>query len=524
MPTPSSVQQALLRDTGHSSSAAFVANHADSNSVHEAANNGAPRTRDVGFVFRMGRGLLLSVIFGALAGSVVFADVSTPMFQSNMVLQREMAAPVFGKASPGEEVTVAFRGQIKTTRADDQGKWLVKLDPMDAGGPFEMTVTGDNTLRFDNVMVGEVWLCAGQSNMGYSMKKLGARNVAEAAQARNPDIRIQTMMRGQVTKWEPLTPEVCLKSSATAYYFGKELQAVLNVPVGLIVSSSPGTAIRYWVDPETIAADPKLAGEKSVGKWYNELVKPVIPYGIRGAIWYQGESDADGNASEYKGRFQSMLRNYRKIWGQGDFPFLYVQLANFGPKQTDPGAPSRWAEVRAAQTETLALPSTAMAVTIDIGDPDYHPENKWDVGKRLALPALRLVYDRKDVSEYSGPTLQSCEKKDGQVFLRFDHASGGLVNKSGGDSLAGFAVSGADGKWYWAKGLIQKDAVALTCAEVKDPAKVRYAWADCPVATPLYNQAGLPAGPFEVVPTVAAAKTKAEQTEAGTSIRTRRQK
>ena len=445
------------------------------------------------------------------------------MFQSNMVLQREMAAPVFGKAAPGEEVTVAFRGQTKSTRADDQGKWLVRLDPMSAGGPFEMKISGQNTLHFSNVMVGEVWLCAGQSNMGYSMKKIGGRNVAAAAEANFPDIRVQTMMRGQVTKWEPLTPEVCLKTSATAYYFGRDLQQALDVPVGLIVSSSPGTAIRYWVDPDTIAADPKLAAQKSVGKWYNELVKPVIPYGIRGAIWYQGESDADGNAPEYKNRFLSLLQNYRKAWGQGDFPFLFVQIASFGPKQTDPGAPSRWAEVRAAQTEALALPNTAMAVTIDIGDPDYHPENKWDVGKRLALPALRLVYGRRDVQEYSGPTLQSCEKKGGQVFLRFDHASGGLVNKAGDDALPGFAVSGADGQWRWAKGVIQKDAVVLSCDEVKDPVKVRYAWADCPIATPLYNQAGLPAGPFEAVPTVAT-KAKAEQKEAGQGIRTRRQK
>lgn len=527
MPTPSSAQQSLLRDAGQSP-LSFAAPHAGSGSAErtldDTANDAARRamSRACRCAGRAGRGLLLSAILGALGGAGLFADVSTPMFQCRMVLQREMAAPVFGKASPGEAVTVTFRGQTKTTRADDQGKWLVKLDPMDAGGPFEMTVAGANTLRFDNVMVGEVWLCAGQSNMGYSMKKLGARNVAEAAGARQPDIRIQTMMRGQITKWEPLTPEVCLKSSATAYYFGKELHAALDVPIGLIVSSSPGTAIRYWADPETIAADPKLAGEKSVGKWYNELVKPVIPYGIRGAIWYQGESDTDGNASEYQARFQSLLRNYRKIWGQGDFPFLYVQLANFGPRQTDAGAPSRWAEVRAAQTATLALPNTAMAVTIDIGDPDYHPENKWDVGKRLALPALRLVYDHQDVSEYSGPTLRSCEKKDGQVFLRFDHAPGGLVNQDGGDTLAGFAVSGADGQWHWAKGVIQNDAVVLTCAEVQDPVNVRYAWADCPIATPLYNQAGLPAGPFEAVPVIAAKKSEVGQKEAGQTYRSRR--
>lgn len=427
-----------------------------------------------------------------------FAEVSTVMFQSNMVLQRDMAVPVFGKASPGEEVTVAFRGQTKRTRAGDDGRWLVMLDPMNAGGPFEMTIQGTNALDYGNVMVGEVWLCAGQSNMGYSMKKIGGRNVETAAKANFPNIRIQTMNRGQKSAtWEAITPEVCLKSSATAYYFGTNLQAALDVPIGLIVSSSPGTSIRYWVDPETIAADPKLTAQKSVGKWFNELVKPAIPYAIRGAIWYQGESDADDNAPLYKSRFFPLVKNYRKAWGQGEFPFIFAQVANFGAKQTDAGAASRWAEVRAAQTAALTLPNTAMAVTIDIGDPDYHPENKWDVGKRLALPALRLVYGRKDVAEYSGPVFKACAKKDGKVHLRFDHAAGGLVNKDGGDTLPGFSVCGTDNQWHWAKGTIVKDTVALTCNEVKNPVKVRYAWADCPIATPLYNSAGLPAVPFE---------------------------
>ena len=203
-----------------------------------------------------------------------------------------------------------------------------------------MTIAGKNTLTLKNVMVGEVWLCAGQSNMGYSMKKIGGRNVEEAGKAGNAEIRIVTIVRGQGAVWEAMTPEVALKSSAMAYWFSKELQGALKEPVGLIVSSSPGTKIMYWVDPVTIAGDPTLNG-KSVGKWYNELVKPVIPYGIKGAIWYQGESDADeADAGRYAGRYKALITNYRGAWGEGDFPWLFVQLPHYGTKQTAAGRES----------------------------------------------------------------------------------------------------------------------------------------------------------------------------------------
>ncbi|HEU5397308.1 MAG TPA: sialate O-acetylesterase, partial [Verrucomicrobiae bacterium] len=203
------------------------------------------------------------------------------------------------------------------------------------------------------------------------------------------------------------------------------------------------------------------------------------------------------NPEEYKSRFFSLIKNYRKNWDEGDFPFLYVQIASFGPTQTNVAQASGWAPIRQTQTDALSLPHTAMAVTIDIGAVDYHPEDKWDVGKRLALPALRLVYGRTNISESSGPMLQSAVEKDGKVFLRFNHATGGLVDKDK-NSLPGFAVCGVDSQWHWANGVIQQDAVVLSCDEVKKPVKVRYAWADCPIATPLYNGAGLPAVPFQV--------------------------
>jgi sialate O-acetylesterase len=414
-----------------------------------------------------------------------------------MVLQREQTVPVFGDASPDETVTVTFRGQTLSTRADSHGQWIVRLTPMNAGGPFAMTIQGSNTLSLTNVMVGEVWLCAGQSNMGYSMKKIGGRNVGAAGVANCPDLRITTMTRQQNARWRSLSPAVCLESSATAYYFGTNLYAALHVPVGLIVSSSPGTSIRYWVDPATLAADGALAHGKSAGKWYNELVKPVIPYAIRGAIWYQGESDVDANPQDYQSRFFSLINNYRKNWNEGDFPFLYVQIAAFGEKATNAGTASHWAELREVQAQALSLSNTAMAVTIDIGDRGFHPEDKWDVGRRLALPALGLVYGRTNILEYSGPMLASCEQKDGAIYLHFNHTYGGLVDRSHAD-LPGFAVCGADHQWHWAKVAIRQNTVELTCDQVKDPVEVRYAWADCPMATPLYNGAGLPAVPFRV--------------------------
>ncbi len=435
----------------------------------------------------------------AICAPSVLANVSTVMFQSNMVLQREQTVPVFGDGFPDETVTVIFCGQTLTTQADSHGQWLVKLAPLPAGGPFAMTIQGSNTLSLTNVMVGEVWLCAGQSNMGYSMKKIGNETQYRCgqsgqfsryshchhdAQTKCPVAKslargLPGIFRHRVLFWhEP----VC--GASRADWPDRQLQ-----------SRQPPFGTR--VDPATIAADVGLAQGKSVGKWYNELVKPVIPYAIRGAIWYQGESDTDGNPQDYQSRFFSLINNYRKNWNEGEFPFLYVQLASFGEKATNAGATSHWAELRDVQTQALSLSNTAMAVTIDIGDRGFHPEDKWDVGRRLALPALSLVYGRTNILEYSGPVLSSCEQKNGVIQLHFNHTYGGLVDRDQ-TNLTVFAVCGADHQWHWAKSAIRQDTVELTCDQVKDPVEIRYAWADCPIATPLYNGAGLPAVPFRV--------------------------
>lgn len=441
------------------------------------------------FLFHMGLAM-------GLACPGAFANVATVMFQDNMVLQRRMAVPVFGTAAAGEEVAVGFRGQTRTVKAGADGKWLVKLDATEAGGPFEMTLKGANTLTLKNVMVGEVWLCGGQSNMEWSMNSIGGANRDSAKLADFPDIRVITMQFGR-DKWAAMTPQVALDFSASAYYFGKDLHRTLNVPIGLVSSSVGGTAVERWLDPAVIAADPALAKDTMAGDLYRKWIAPVQPYGIRGAIWYQGESNANGTAPLYRGRFGSLITGWRKVWNQGDFPFYFVQIANHMALQTDPGETSLWADIREAQRQSLLIPNTAMAVAIDIGDAgNIHPVNKWDIGKRLALPARHLIYGRLQDSAYTGPTFDTCEKRGSLVRIHFKHAHGGLLDKSPG-TIKGFALSGTDNRWYWAAMLIRKDTVILSSSQVPTPTRVRYAWANNPTAVSLFNGAGLPASPFQ---------------------------
>lgn len=442
------------------------------------------------------RCLAQGLAFILLPAAAARANVAAPMFQDNMVLQRQMAAPVFGTAAANEDVTVTFNGQTKSAKAGADGKWQVKLDNMEAGGPYEMTIKGQNTLTLKNVMVGEVWLCGGQSNMEWTLNMVGGVNKDSAALANYPNIRVITMQFGR-NQWKPLTPAVALDFSATGYYFGKNLHLALGVPVGLISSSVGGTPVERWLDPVAIAADGGLANDPQAGDLYRDWIVPVKPYGIRGAIWYQGESNADAKAPFYRARFAALINGWRRVWAQGNFPFYFVQLANFTNLQTDPGEASLWADVRESQRLSLALPNTAMAVAIDVGEAnDIHPKNKWDLGKRLALPARHLVYGRKQDSAYSGPLFDTCQKKGSLVRIRFDHAHGGLVDKGTG-GLKGFALAGADGKWHWGAAAIRGDTVIVSSTQVANPLKVRYAWANNPQAAPLYNRAGLPASPFQ---------------------------
>ncbi len=488
----------------------------------------------------------------ALAG-VLSADVRLPsIISDNMVLQQGDAVPIWGWADPYERITIKF-GYSSIAwggEADANGNWMIKIDTGKAGGPYEMTVSGKNPITIKNILVGEVWVCSGQSNMEFTLKQ--AKNSAqEIAEANNYSQIRQFLVGRKVTykpmyncngKWQICSSQTAGTFTAVGYFFGRELNKQLNVPVGLINTSWGGTPAESWMSKEYLENDPnfqpilkkfeetsanypelkkkyieekqrydaiapKLKAEgKPLPPWpdepigpnhpysptglYNGMIVPILPYGIRGAVWYQGESNA-WRAYQYRTLFPTMIKNWRDAWHEGDFPFLFVQLANMDPINPEPGD-SDWAELREAQLMTLSAPNTGMAVTIDIGEAnDIHPKNKQDVGRRLALWALAKTYDKNIV--YSGPIYKSMKVDGNNVILSFDNVGGGLVAK--GDLLKGFAIAGADKKFVWADAKIKGDTIVVSSDKVASPVAVRYAWAKNPVCN-LYNKEGLPATPF----------------------------
>jgi len=491
------------------------------------------------------------MLWAFLAVCPAIADVKLPaLISANMVLQRGMMVPIWGTADPGESVTVTFGDQRVAATADSVGRWLVRLDPLRAGGPVEITIAGKNTITVRNVMIGDVWVCSGQSNMAWPVK-LSANSEQEIAGARYPMIRLFTVENKVAEQpledtrggWAECSPETVPDFSAAAYFFGRDLHKSLNVPIGLINTSWGGTPAEAWTSLPVLESDPdfepmlarwnkiiadypkakedydaKLAQweqdaekAKSEGKpeprkprppvgpdhqhrtagLYNGMIAPLTPYAIKGAIWYQGESNAS-RAYQYRKLFPAMIRNWRADWGQGFFPFLFVQLANWAPGGDRP-MDDYWAELREAQLMTLRLPNTGMAVSIDIGDPgNIHPKNKQEVGRRLALGAKKIAYG-KNVA-YSGPIFRSMTVERDKIRLRFRHVYGGLVAQGGG-SLKGFTIAGADRKFVEAVAKIDGNMIVVHSDQVPNPVAVRYAWAINPVCN-LYNKADLPASPF----------------------------
>jgi len=651
---------------------------------------------------------LFSVLFTfcltLLLHSQALAKITVPsLISDNMVLQSGQKARIWGRGDPGERVSIAIAGQKATAVTDDAGKWQTKIGPLKAGGPFELTISGSNTITITNVLIGEVWVCSGQSNMEWPL--INARNGAEeVGKANYPEIRLFTVQKSTSStplddvkgSWVVTTPDKVGQFSAVGYFFGRELNQKLKVPVGLIHTSWGGTPAEAWTQRESLASSPELqpildryqesqkdlpqrqaefqkrlaawihqnlyedpgnkgealgyaesqtntsdwqnmnlpqyietaglkidgavwfrkeieipqawagkalelnlaaiddydttyfngkrvggigaetpnsysipreyqipgelvkagrnviavrvfdsageggfgTGKMSIGPvgssdappvalagpwmykvelglepkspdWgsrpegpgpnnqnsptvlYNAMIAPLVPYAIRGAIWYQGESNA-GRAYQYRTLFPTMIRNWRSVWAEGDFPFYFVQLANWQPIKTEPGE-SEWAELREAQTMTLREPNTGMAVIIDIGDTkDIHPRNKTDVGHRLALWALANTYKQK--LEYSGPLYQSFSVKGNEVRIKFAHAGDGLKTSDGAEPKA-FEIAGEDKKFVWANARIQGDEVIVWSKDVTKPVAVWYAWADNPV-TNFYNKLDLPASPF----------------------------
>ncbi len=469
------------------------------------------------------------------------------LFGDHMVLQQGKPVHVWGTAGAGEKVTVKLARQSKSTKADENGDWKVALKKMKVGGPHSLTISGENTITYNNVMVGEVWVCSGQSNMQWTVSNSNNPDY-EIRMANYPNIRLFSVPRVTAGKpqenvnaeWKECNPSTIAGFSAVAYFFGRELNTRMNVPIGLIHTSWGGTPAEAWTrkqelehlpiakpivdrwnkaisgvpelyekleqdymdwkdraataeyngDPVPSAPnpprDPRGNPHRSSGL-YNAMIAPLVPYSIQGAIWYQGESNAS-RAYQYRELFPTMIQSWRNAWGQGEFPFYYVQLANWVP------GGGNWPELREAQTMTLNLPNTGMAVTTDIGNPhDIHPRNKQDVGKRLALIALARDYGHAIV--YSGPMYKSMKKQGEKIVLSFDHLGSGLAVLHD-DQLNGFTVAGADREFHPAMATIDGDQVIVSSDAVNDPVAVRYAWKDNPEEANLYNKEGLPASSF----------------------------
>jgi len=486
----------------------------------------------------------LSLAVACLTFATVFpssAELRLPaLFSDNMVLQQGMPLPIWGWADDGETVTVTFRGQRISAVASNL-KWHATLHSVKAGGPDIMTVsTKTKTIEIQNVLVGEVWVCSGQSNMEWPLKS-SFEPEADIAAATNAQIRLFNVRKSRLdspttqtrTSWEVLSPQSVGGFSAVGYYFGRDLQAARKVPVGMIGTYWGGTPAESWMDRESLEINPRYQKEvldsasaaqanwrKALDKFeqdkaeaikegrefkknppwqpwggyelYNGMIAPLVPYSIKGAIWYQGESNA-GRAEQYRTLFPDMIRCWRRNWSEPDFTFICVQLAPFQAIKPEP-AESSWAELREAQLlSTKVLPKAGMAVITDVGDPkDIHPRKKGPVGARLALAARGIAYGEK--IEFSGPIYRDCKIQGGDVLLRFDHVGRGLEARDG--ELKGFAICGEDKKWVWAKAEIQSDnTVKVNSPEVAQPVAVRFGWADYPVVN-LWNKDGLPASPF----------------------------
>lgn len=491
----------------------------------------------------------------------VFGAVKLPgVISSGMVLQRGVPVKIWGEAEPGEKVAVQIAGAEVEAVAGTNGHWMVELPAMEAGGPHEMTVAASNTIKLEDVLVGEVWLCSGQSNMSHPTKyfSLFPGVKEDVAAADFPKLRFFPDGGGKA--WGACTPESANNVSAVGFYFGRELVRALDgVPVGIVVSAQIGSNIERWMPldvmektawgAEIIAAkgsdEMKRAREehrKNMGDWtkrrqmwemsvavgmedagvvpplpkapeilrkdriladlFENSLKPMVPYTVRGFLWYQGEANIGD--LDYAEKQAELISTWRKLWGRGDLPFYFVQIAPCGYKADKGVLPEFWEQqARVAR----AVPNCAMAATIDIGEPTFniHPPNKREVGRRLSLIALAKTYGRGDVV-WSGPTYKSMAVEGDAVRVAFDNVGGGLA-VAGDGPLAWFEVAGADGKFASAEAVIDGDSVVVKSGAVKAPVAVRYAWTQTPGYTAgvfeptgpvpnLVNKEGLPAYPF----------------------------
>jgi sialate O-acetylesterase len=508
--------------------------------------------------------MLTALLLVSINTSFAFVKLASP-FSNHMVLQQNTQVPVWGMADPGEKVTVKFGGQTKSVKAAADGTWMLKLEKLKAGGPFVMDITGKNQLSIKDVYVGEVWLCSGQSNMDMTVARedrywCGVINEQQEVAAANfPLIRVfdtdyapsnipQKEVKG---KWEVISPTTVGHLSAVAYFFARDIQKKIKVPIGLITTAFGASTAEAWIRKEALAAKPELqqlldgynaklekyradtAGQrqyriafenwkvnaekaKMAGKdapkgpknpdperdqhnpyvLWNGMVKPLLPYAIKGVLWYQGESNSP-TANIYRNIMETLISDWRSQWGQGDFPFLYVQLANIGKTVEEvPAKGGSEALKREAQLQNLSLNNTAMVVAMDNADPDnqgnVHPKNKQEIGRRLSLAALAKVYGEK--ISYSGPVYNKMEVKGNEVRLYFKNIDGGLTAKD--NQLLGFAIAGDDKKFVWATARIENDVVVVSAPQITKPVAVRYGWGSNPPISLYSKENFLPASPF----------------------------
>jgi sialate O-acetylesterase len=482
--------------------------------------------------------------------NVTLADV----ISDGMVLQQNQRVPIWGKADAGETVTVKFAGQSRTATASANGQWLIKLDPIRANAtPAAMIISGRNTIELRNILVGEVWLVAGQSNMQRLLSET-ANGEAAIASANHPLIRLFNVSRQvafrhappPLATWQACSPQSVKEFSAAGYYFGVELENELHVPVGLLNASYGGSQAEAWTPVEYLLASNDLRPtvertktwdeersrvraeyDEALKNWraeadkaraagarpspspavpdalrdyriassiYDGMIAPLIPFYIRGAIWYQGESN-EARAQQYEILLPTMIKAWRERWGEANLPFGIVQLPNYRDPKPEP-ADEAWSHVREAQRRTaVGTPHTGLIVTIDIGEAhDIHPKNKLDLGRRMARWALVDVYGRKMPA--SGPMFRQAKISGAKILIKFDQAGDGLKIRDG-DKLDEIAIAGADQKWHWANAkIVGKDTIEVSSDAVPQPLAVRYAFNNNPRHPNLTNETGLPAAPF----------------------------
>lgn len=483
------------------------------------------------------------ILCASVAFTCSYADVTLPaIISDHMLLQRDVPARIFGKASPGESVTVSYKGQNVKTVADTLGRWEAWLAPLKTGAAAEMTIQGNNTIKISDVLVGDVWIGSGQSNMQWEVartnnaeKEIASANFKEIRFFYIPRKPSNVPVEDVEAKWEVCTPETVKGFSAVLYYFGRQLHQDLKVPQGLIHSSWGGSPIYSWISGPTLSSDPRLLPflsfwegviaqypdaqirhQQAVQKWeaagrsgnrpappmgpghphepvslYNGMIAPIVKYTIKGALWYQGETEAGrGQGHLYDAAMTTLVKDWRKAFGQGDFPFFWVQLANFANAQKN----DHWMKVQEGQVKATTLKNTGVVIINDIGEAtDIHPRNKQDVSKRLALVARHVAYGQNGFV-WSSPIQRQVTREGNSFRIWFDHAGTGLRTRDGGP-VKGFVIAGSDKNFVPAEAKIEGSTVLVSSPNVMDPVAVRYAWDYDPVAN-LVNSVGLPASLF----------------------------